>query len=249
MFCNNCGKELPDGAMFCNNCGQRLKPAAPQPAPEPVFVPEPEPEPVFVPEPEPEPEPVFTPEPEPVYAPEPEPEPEPVYAQPVYAPEPEPEPEPAPVYAQPMFTPEPAPEPAPVFEEPRPVREKQKKRPVRQETYAEEPVDQPAFLPEQEPEIPEENRPLSPWAYFGYGLLFMIPVIGWALLILFSFSKRNVNLRNFARSFWCGFILILAIILIVLVLILTNVLKGPLQEGINWLRTTGLDWVSQNLAQ
>lgn len=36
MFCNNCGKELPDGAKFCNHCGAQLKtapaaPTAPQP--------------------------------------------------------------------------------------------------------------------------------------------------------------------------------------------------------------------------
>ena len=26
--------------------------------------------------------------------------------------------------------------------------------------------------------LPPENRPLSPWAYFGYSLLFAIPLIG-----------------------------------------------------------------------
>lgn len=25
MFCENCGKIIPDGAMFCPDCGNRLK--------------------------------------------------------------------------------------------------------------------------------------------------------------------------------------------------------------------------------
>lgn len=32
-------------------------------------------------------------------------------------------------------------------------------------------------------------KPLSPWAYFGYNILFSIPVIGFILLIVFSFCN------------------------------------------------------------
>lgn len=46
-------------------------------------------------------------------------------------------------------------------------------------------------------------RPLSAWAYCGYGLLFLIPVVGWLFLVIFSFSKSNLNRRSFARSYWC----------------------------------------------
>ncbi len=50
----------------------------------------------------------------------------------------------------------------------------------------------------------EKYRPLSPWAYFGYSLLFSIPLIGFIFLIIFSFNSRNINRRNYARSFFCA---------------------------------------------
>lgn len=33
MFCENCGKNLPDGAKFCNGCGAKTEPAQPAPPP------------------------------------------------------------------------------------------------------------------------------------------------------------------------------------------------------------------------
>lgn len=55
---------------------------------------------------------------------------------------------------------------------------------------------------------PEEFRPLSPWAYFGYSLLYSIPLLGFIMLIINSFSNSNINRRNYARSFWCVYVLI-----------------------------------------
>ena len=66
--------------------------------------------------------------------------------------------------------------------------------------------------------IPSEYRPLSPWAYFGYGILFNIPVIGFILLIIFSLDNSNINRRNYARSYWCIYILIIMLIIILIVL-------------------------------
>ena len=51
--------------------------------------------------------------------------------------------------------------------------------------------------------LPEQYRPLGAWAYFGYTLLFCIPIVGFIMLIVFSFSDTNINRRNFARSYWC----------------------------------------------
>lgn len=31
MFCSNCGKELPDGAMFCSSCGKAVNSTPPEP--------------------------------------------------------------------------------------------------------------------------------------------------------------------------------------------------------------------------
>jgi len=40
MFCNKCGKELPDGSKFCNYCGAQMPEAAPRharPEPEEIY--------------------------------------------------------------------------------------------------------------------------------------------------------------------------------------------------------------------
>ena len=63
---------------------------------------------------------------------------------------------------------------------------------------------------------PAEFRPLSPWAYFGYSLLFCIPVVGLISLIVLAFNNNNINRRNFARSFFVS-----ALVAVIVVLILT----------------------------
>ena len=62
--------------------------------------------------------------------------------------------------------------------------------------------------------VPKEYKPVSPWGYVGLGVLFAIPVLGVILLIVLSFTKGNLNVRNYARSFWCA--LLLAIVLCVI---------------------------------
>lgn len=54
-------------------------------------------------------------------------------------------------------------------------------------------------------------KPISAWGYFGYKILFAIPVIGWILLIVFACSGKNYNRRAFARSYFC--VLLIAVIL------------------------------------
>ena len=51
-------------------------------------------------------------------------------------------------------------------------------------------------------------KPLSPWAYFGLSILFSLPVVGFIFLIIFSVSDANINRRNFARSYWCIYVII-----------------------------------------
>ena len=48
---------------------------------------------------------------------------------------------------------------------------------------------------------PERFRPLSPLAYIGYGLLFLIPAAGLIFAIVLSVKSRNVNLRCYTRAF------------------------------------------------
>ena len=60
------------------------------------------------------------------------------------------------------------------------------------------------------------------WGYFGYELLFAIPLVGFIVLLVFAFGgTRNKNLKNFARSYFCA--MIVAVIIIV---ILAFVLGG-----------------------
>lgn len=211
--------------MFCSNCGNELPKDA-------LFcnqcgqkVKRIEP----IPEPEPEPKP----EPEPIYIPEPE-------SETVVIHEPEPE-------SETVVIPVPEPEPARFAEPPEVIRPPKKQTPPTGQPYdPQKPVhDAPAYA--NDPEFLQENRPLSPWAYFGYGILFSIPVIGFILLIVFSFAGRNVNRKNFARSYWCKLIVIVAILLILIVLILTGVLRGPIETAIGWLRDSGLGGLSKIL--
>ena len=72
------------------------------------------------------------------------------------------------------------------------------------------------------PDVPPEYRPISMWGYFGYEILFSIPCVGLILLLIFSFGgTQNINLRNFARSYFC-----LLIIAVILFLILAGITGG-----------------------
>jgi len=70
-------------------------------------------------------------------------------------------------------------------------------------------------------DLPEKYRPISAWGYFGYQLLFLIPVAGFVILLVFSLSDNvNYNLRNFARSHFC-FLAIYAVLLVISLIIRT----------------------------
>ena len=61
------------------------------------------------------------------------------------------------------------------------------------------------------------NRPLSPWEYFGLQILYSLPIIGFVFLIIHSVSSANINRRNFARSYWCVYVLVAIVLLVLLV--------------------------------
>ncbi len=61
-------------------------------------------------------------------------------------------------------------------------------------------------------DIPEQYRPISAWGYFGYNILFNIPIVGFICLIIFSFDNSNINRRNYARSFFCIYALVIILI-------------------------------------
>jgi hypothetical protein len=64
------------------------------------------------------------------------------------------------------------------------------------------------------PRIPAEYTPISMWGYFGYSILFSVPIIGWIFVIIFALSASNQNLRNFARSQFCLLIIWIILLLV-----------------------------------
>lgn len=75
------------------------------------------------------------------------------------------------------------------------------------------PVSAPASAP-VEISSADRNAPLSVLQYFLYQLLFAVPIVGFVFLIIFSIDSSNINRRNFARSIWCIYALIIVIGLI-----------------------------------
>ena len=59
-------------------------------------------------------------------------------------------------------------------------------------------------------EVPKEYKPISVWGYFGYEILFAIPVLGLILMIICCLSK-NKNLKNFALSHFCLLVILIVI--------------------------------------
>lgn len=64
------------------------------------------------------------------------------------------------------------------------------------------------------PKIPENYQPISMWGYFGYQILFAIPLIGWIIVIILALTGDNINVKNFARSQFCVLIIWLILFLI-----------------------------------
>ena len=67
--------------------------------------------------------------------------------------------------------------------------------------------------------IPAEYKPISMWGYFGYEILFSIPLIGFICLIIFAFASKNKNVKNFARSYFCMLILVIVLSVICLAIV------------------------------
>ena len=121
---------------------------------------------------------------------------------------------------------------APVEEKTAPVEEKTVAPAVAEQTA-------PAVVekkPEEKPEpvvqyyLPPQNYPLSPWAYIGLQILFSLPIIGFIFLIIFSISKKNINRRNFALSYFAWWLLGL-IAVVVVILVLGGTIMGLLAGG------------------
>ena len=85
-------------------------------------------------------------------------------------------------------------------------------------------------MSEQNVNIPNEYRPLSPWGYIGYNILFSIPIVGFVLLIIFALDNNYIARRNYSRSFLI--VMLIVIILFVIAFILCMAL-GLLTYSLN----------------
>lgn len=100
-----------------------------------------------------------------------------------------------------------------------------------QSGYTQSTFTQPVYAAKEQ--VPAAYKPISAWGYFGYKLLFCIPVVGFILLIVFSVSDENINRRNFARSYWCDLVLS-AVLGIITVVILVALASAGIAIGHNY---------------
>ena len=77
---------------------------------------------------------------------------------------------------------------------------------------------------------PEEYRPISMWGYFGYEILFSIPIVGFICLIVFALGAKNVNKKNFARSYFCYTIIVCVVAIVIFAIMMATGAVSALSE-------------------
>lgn len=260
MFCEKCGQNIPDDSAFCPNCGapiavpepepvaqevpvvetlEEVKPEEIQPEPQPV---QPEPQPV---QPEPQPEPI------PLIEPVPQPQPQPQQFQQSQFQQPQPQPQ---QFQQPQF------QQAQQFQQPQ-FQQQPQAIPVYQQPqynpYAQQPAyQQPQFQPQDnsrqdafnagyekgyreaaakvKPAVPPEYQPMSPWGFFGWEIVYSIPIVGFIFLIINSIKKTNLSRRNWTLHFWIP--AMIAAVVGVIVLIVALITGASIGE---WFKNIG----------
>ena len=110
-------------------------------------------------------------------------------------------------------------QPQPQMQQPQPQMQQQYQQPMYQQPMPQQ------IIVNQGPAIPEEYKPISAWGYVGYFILFGIPLVGFILMLVFAFGgNRNINVRNFARSFLC--LMLLGLIITAFIFIIFGGLLG-----------------------
>ena len=64
--------------------------------------------------------------------------------------------------------------------------------------------------------LDSKYRPIGAWGYFGYNILFSLPLVGFICLLVFCFSDSNINRRSYERSFFCAALLALIVIALII---------------------------------
>lgn len=59
--------------------------------------------------------------------------------------------------------------------------------------------------------MPNNLKPISAWGYFGWQIVFNIPILGFICLLICAIGVKNKNLRSFARSYFCVYIVMIIV--------------------------------------
>ena len=74
------------------------------------------------------------------------------------------------------------------------------------------------------------NNYIGAWHYVLLDILYVIPIIGFIMLLVHSFSSNNENRRHYARSYFARFLLAVIIFVIVGVVLYFTLGEGELQR-------------------
>ena len=93
-------------------------------------------------------------------------------------------------------------------------------------------VPQPAPTPAP---VDKSNKIVKTGTFFGFMLLFAIPVIGFICAIIFSFAPKSKSLKNFARAtlIWMIIGLVITAIIVILCFVMTTTIINFLQNTID----------------
>ena len=107
-------------------------------------------------------------------------------------------------------------------------------KPVAPQPVAPQPVAPQPVAPQPEP-VDKSNKIVKTGTFFGFMLLFAIPVIGFICAIIFSFAPKSKSLKNFARAtlIWMIIGIVITAIIVVLCFVMTTTLINFLQNTIN----------------
>ena len=78
-----------------------------------------------------------------------------------------------------------------------------------------------------------DDKPISSWGYVGLMILYTIPVLGIIMLFLHAFRPKNINVRNFARSYFIQFIIVFVMYVVLIVLALVGIVDESFYTEIN----------------
>ena len=77
------------------------------------------------------------------------------------------------------------------------------------------------------------NKPISSWGYVGLSFLYATSVVGIIFLFIHAFKSKNVNLRNYARSYFIQYIIAFVMSVVMIVLFLVFGTPGDIEFGHN----------------